>query len=125
MYVIDSDVFIDAKNRHYGFDIVPAFWAWIEQQHRAGRIFTVQRVADEVLAGADELADWMDAQPASFRLSAGPEDQPSLRPSANGQPVPATIRLRWRRSFRPLTISSSHRLSHADALSSRKRFPTP
>jgi len=79
MYVIDSDVFIDAKNRHYGFDIVPAFWIWIEQQHRAGRVFTVQRVADEVLAGADELADWMDAQPASFRLSAQPEDQPSLQ----------------------------------------------
>lgn len=79
MYVIDSDVLIDAKNRHYGFDIVPAFWSWIEQQHREGRVFTVQRVADEVLAGADELADWMDAQPASFRLSAGPEDQPSLQ----------------------------------------------
>lgn len=76
MYVIDSDVFIDAKNRHYGFDIVPAFWTWIEQQHQAGRVFTVQRVADEVLAGADELANWMDDQPASFRLPAGPDDQP-------------------------------------------------
>jgi len=79
MYLIDSDVFIDAKNRHYGFDIVPAFWTWIEQQHQAGRVFTVQKVADEVLAGADELADWMNAQPASFRLSARPEDQPYLR----------------------------------------------
>jgi hypothetical protein len=78
MYLIDSDVFIDAKNRHYGFDIVPAFWTWTEQQHRAGRVFTVQRVADEVLAGADELADWMAAQPASFRLPARPEDQPAL-----------------------------------------------
>jgi len=79
MYVIDSDMFIDAKNRHYGFDIVPAFWTWIEQQHRAGRVFTVQRVADEMLAGGDELAAWMAAQPASFRLPAGAEDQPSLQ----------------------------------------------
>jgi hypothetical protein len=78
MYLIDSDVFIDAKNRHYGFDIVPAFWEWIEQAHRAGRVFTVQRVADEVVAGADELADWMKRQPASFRLSAGSDDQPAL-----------------------------------------------
>ena len=69
MYLIDSDVLIDAKNRHYGFDIVPAFWEWIEQAHRAGRVFTVQRVADEVLAGGDELADWMRRQPASFRLT--------------------------------------------------------
>jgi len=79
MYLIDSDVFIDAKNRHYGFDIVPAFWTWIEQQHRAGRVYTVQRVADEVLAGGDELADWMAAQPATFRLAARPEDQPALQ----------------------------------------------
>jgi len=79
MYLIDSDVFIDAKNRHYGFDIVPAFWTWIEQQHRAARVFTVQRVADEVLAGGDELAEWMTTQPASFRLPARPEDQPALR----------------------------------------------
>lgn len=78
MYLIDSDVLIDAKNRHYGFDIVPAFWTWIEQQHRNERVFTVQRVADEVLAGADELADWMNAQPATFRLPARPDDQPSL-----------------------------------------------
>ena len=79
MYLIDSDVFIDAKNRLYGFDIVPAFWTWVEQQHRAGRVYTVQRVADEVLAGGDELADWMTAQPASFRLPARPEHQPALQ----------------------------------------------
>ena len=78
MYLIDSDVFIDAKNRHYGFDIVPAFWEWIEQAHRAARVFTVQKVADEVLAGGDELADWMSRQPASFRLTAGSGDQPAL-----------------------------------------------
>lgn len=79
MYLIDSDVLIDAKNRHYGFDFVPAFWDWIAQQHQAGRVFTVQKVADEVLAGADELAQWMRIQPASFRIAAGPNDQASLR----------------------------------------------
>lgn len=78
MYLIDSDVLIDAKNRHYGFDIAPAFWAWIEQQYQTERVFTVQRVADEVLARADELADWMNARPATFRLPARPDDQPSL-----------------------------------------------
>jgi hypothetical protein len=78
MYLIDSDVFIDEKNCHYGFDIVPAFWAWIQQQHVAGRVFTVQRVVDEVVAGADELADWMKTQPASFRLAPSTTDQPAL-----------------------------------------------
>ncbi len=79
MYLIDSDVFIDAKNRHYGFDFVPAFWDWIIRQHQVGRAFTVQRVADEVLAGGDELAQWMSSQPASFRLDVGASDQVALR----------------------------------------------
>jgi hypothetical protein len=79
MYLIDSDVLIDAKNRHYGFDIVPAFWDWIIQQHRAERVFTVQKVADEVLVGADELAQWMSVQPTSFRIAAGSRDQPTLQ----------------------------------------------
>lgn len=79
MYLIDSDVLIDAKNRHYGFDFVPAFWDWIVQQHRAGRVFTVQKVADEVLAGEDELARWMSEVPASFCISVGLNDQASLR----------------------------------------------
>ena len=79
MYLIDSDVLIDAKNRHYGFDFVPAFWDWIAQQHHAGRVFTVQKVADEVLAGDDELARWMRSRLASFRIAAGPDDQASLR----------------------------------------------
>ena len=25
-YLLDSDVFIRAKNDHYGFDFCPAFW---------------------------------------------------------------------------------------------------
>ena len=50
MYLLDSDVFIDAKNRHYGFDIVPAFWDWLSQAHADGRVFTVERCAQEVLA---------------------------------------------------------------------------
>lgn len=25
-YLLDADVLIQAKNRHYGFDFCPAFW---------------------------------------------------------------------------------------------------
>ncbi|HVX70426.1 MAG TPA: DUF4411 family protein [Mycobacteriales bacterium] len=78
MYLIDSDVLIDAKNRHYAFDVVPAFWDWVAQQHLAGKVFVVQRVAEEILAGADELADWLKAQPASFKLVPTSADATSL-----------------------------------------------
>jgi Domain of unknown function (DUF4411) len=79
MYLLDSDVFIQAKNRHYGFDIVPAWWDWLMQAHQAGRVFTVGACRDEVVAGADELATWMTAQPASFVLQPQGSDRPSLQ----------------------------------------------
>ena len=34
-YLLDSDVFIQAKNLHYGFDFCPAFWDWIDEQSQS------------------------------------------------------------------------------------------
>jgi hypothetical protein len=77
-YLIDANVFIQAKNAHYGFDIVPAFWTWLEQAHAAGTVYTVEKVAQEVSAGGDQLATWMKQRPKSFKLAPTPNDQPSL-----------------------------------------------
>ena len=79
MYLLDSDVFIDARNRHYGFDIVPAFWDWLARAHQDGRVFTVERCAQEVIAGGDELADWMKARPPSFAIKPSADDQAALQ----------------------------------------------
>jgi hypothetical protein len=68
-YLLDSDVFIQAKNAHYGFDIVPAFWKWLEQAHDAGTVYTVEKVAQEIIAGGDELARWMKQRPKSFKIA--------------------------------------------------------
>lgn len=57
-YLLDANVFIQAKNLHYGFDFCPAFWNWIERENTAGRVFSIQRVGDELKAGADELSQW-------------------------------------------------------------------
>ena len=78
MYLLDSDVFIQAKNLHYGFDIVPAWWDWLSQSHHAERVFTVEACRDEVMAGADELSTWMANQPASFAIKPQASDQPAL-----------------------------------------------
>ena len=37
-YFLDADVFIRAKNLHYGFDFCPAFWEWLIRQNRIGRV---------------------------------------------------------------------------------------
>ena len=69
MYLLDANVFIDAKNKYFAFDIVPAFWDWLVTQHKASKAFTVQAVYDEVVSGGDDLAAWMKAQPSSFRIA--------------------------------------------------------
>jgi len=58
-YCLDTNVFIQAKNGPYGFDIVPAFWEWLDQQVAAGNIFSSTTVYGELTDGEDELADWV------------------------------------------------------------------
>ena len=50
-YVVDSDVFITAKNQYYSFDICPGFWKGVVHHHREGRVFSVDRARGELLAG--------------------------------------------------------------------------
>ncbi len=65
-YLLDANVFIQAKNQHYGLDFCPAFWHWLREQHVAGRVFSIDKVADEILVGDDELCQWLQQQPRSL-----------------------------------------------------------
>ena len=67
-YLLDADVFIRAKNLHYGFDFCPAFWDWLITQNQAGNVYSIERVGDELMAGADELADWARVRGGDFFL---------------------------------------------------------
>jgi len=58
-YLLDSNVFIQAKNLHYGLDFCPAFWQWLIDNNATGQVFSIDKVADEIIAGADELTEWM------------------------------------------------------------------
>ena len=64
-YLLDTNVFIQGKNLHYGFDFCPAFWAWLIQQNASGVVASIEKVSDE-LAGEDELSDWAAARGVKF-----------------------------------------------------------
>ncbi len=57
-YLLDSDVFISAKNSHYGLDFCPAFWEWLVHKANTGTVFSIDKVADEIEAGQDDLSAW-------------------------------------------------------------------
>lgn len=67
-YLLDSNIFIQAKNLHYGFDFCPAFWAWLLERNGAGKVFSIEKVGDELEAGDDELADWAKDRGDAFFL---------------------------------------------------------
>jgi len=67
-YLLDANAFIEAKKRWYGFDFCPAYWDWLDAAHAAGSVFSIERVADEILAGDDELSDWARGRADSFFL---------------------------------------------------------
>lgn len=79
MYLLDADVLIQAKNAHYGFDFVPAFWDWLIQANDRGRVFSVEAVRDEILGGADELATWVGGLHGGFFLGTDAVVVPHLR----------------------------------------------
>jgi hypothetical protein len=82
-YLLDADVFIRAKNLHYGFDFCPAFWDWLVRENQAGKLFSVEKVGDEVQAADDELADWASKRGPGFFLAPDESVSPALRAVAD------------------------------------------
>ena len=67
-YIVDADVFIRAKDDHYGFDFCPAFWDWIVQANGKGQVFSIDEVGKGISSGNDELAEWAAQRTNSFFL---------------------------------------------------------
>ena len=116
-YLLDANVFIQAKNLHYGFDFCPAFWEWLSTQNTAGKVFSVEKVGNELMAGADSLTDWATEQGKGFFL---PPDAPVA-------PALATVSL-WvtAQRYEPAAVSTflqvadyylvAHALAHGHVL---------
>lgn len=78
-YLLDANVFMQAKNLYYGLDFCPAFWDWLIVSNAAQRVFSIEKVGDEIAAGADELAAWAALRGSGFFLEPDPTMLPALR----------------------------------------------
>lgn len=77
-YLLDANVFIEAKNLHYGFDFCPAFWEWLIEANRREVVFSIEKVGDEVQAVEDELSKWADHRGTDFFIPPDNSVLPSL-----------------------------------------------
>jgi hypothetical protein len=74
-YLLDANVFIQAKNLHYGLDFCPAFWKWLTEKNASEKVFSIEKAA----------TNWKQAETNS--------------PFGQHNAVPASLKNRMPRSF--------------------------
>ncbi|MCF7647284.1 DUF4411 family protein [Bacillus subtilis] len=72
-FLLDTNVFIEAKNRYYAFDICPGFWSWMDVVC-GDSVGSIVNVRDELSGGNDDLSQWAhDRKQAEWFLSVDDE----------------------------------------------------
>jgi len=121
-YLLDADVFIQAKNLHYAFDFCPAFWDWLDAANAKHTAFSVEKVHDELLAGDDQLSVWARDRGTAFFLPPIPPSCRASPRSAAGPAVRATTRPQSTPSYRSPTTTSSPTHTPTGSSSSATRW---
>lgn len=57
-FLLDTNVFIEPKNRYYPFDICPGYWSLLEDNLGTVAVGSITHVYDEIVAGGDDLSKW-------------------------------------------------------------------
>ena len=65
-YILDANIFIEAKRRYYAFDLCPGFWDSLQYHNSMGNLESIDRVRKELLEGKDSLAAWSKNTPDLF-----------------------------------------------------------
>lgn len=135
-YLLDANIFIQAKNLHYGFDFCPAFWDWIDAKNSEGSVFSIEKVRDELIAGNEDLSAWAKARGRSFFLPPDSSTTPSLAAvsiwAGSGNYEPAAVNAFLQTGADYYIVAQGLSLGHVvvsheiPSNSTREsRFPTP
>lgn len=82
-YLLDANVFIEAKDKYYDFDVCPGFWDWLDAQREAARVLSIERVGTELNMRDDRLAGWAEARGTTLFLPPDEDVITSLQAVAN------------------------------------------
>jgi predicted nucleic acid-binding protein len=67
-YILDTNIFITAKNNWYPFDIFPSFWDKLLEKAKNEEFYISSEIYEELKAGDDELADWIEENKSYFKI---------------------------------------------------------
>ena len=68
-FVLDANIFIEAHRRYYAQDLCPGFWECLTYHCHERRVFSIDRVRDEVLISQDQLSEWVKQAPDNLFVS--------------------------------------------------------
>jgi hypothetical protein len=71
-YILDTNIFIEAKRRYYAFDLCPGFWDSLLYHNSIGNLESIDHVKGELSEG-DDLDTWKKQASGFF----APTDSPS------------------------------------------------
>ncbi|ACF14028.1 PIN domain protein [Chloroherpeton thalassium ATCC 35110] len=67
LFILDSNVFIQAWRLTYPIDVVPNFWKKLRALAQSGHIISIDKVKDELYKNSDGLKTWcMENLPPEF-----------------------------------------------------------
>lgn len=58
-YLLDTNVFIEAKNRYYAFDLAEGFWSQLRDASTREQVLSLAQVRDELEKREDSLTTWV------------------------------------------------------------------
>jgi len=67
IYSLDTNVFIEAWNKYYAFDLCPDYWEKLDHLAKNGIIFATQEVKKEIEKKDDNLFEWVSSRDHLFR----------------------------------------------------------
>ncbi|RJX35049.1 MAG: DUF4411 family protein [Desulfarculus sp.] len=73
-FILDSNVFIEAAQRYYAFDIAPGFWESLIVHSESGQVKSIDKVKGELERGKDQLAAWAKGDFSHAFVSTDEED---------------------------------------------------
>ena len=71
-FLLDANVFIQASQQYYPFDVCPGFWECLSGLSEQGMLTSIDRVLAELQGHDDDLKQWANATPGLFSSSADP-----------------------------------------------------
>ncbi len=66
IYLLDANVYIEAKNRYYRMSVCPGFWDWMDLQFASGQVISIRMVSDELIKNDDALTLWVKTRQHYF-----------------------------------------------------------